>query len=116
MNEADIEYWIKPDIMWEVMLAQIRGVIIDFAKEKRKEKKDLIKQMNKLKGNTDINVEINIEQLETLNIELETITEERIKGAQIRARSLKQNEGEKPSSYFLSLEKANYINKTMLTK
>ena len=56
----------------------------------------------------------NMERIEILNIELTAIREERIKGAQIRARSLKLNEGEKPSSYFLSLEKANYINKTML--
>ena len=37
MNEVDIEYSIKPDIMWEVMLAQIRGIIIDFAKKRKKE-------------------------------------------------------------------------------
>ena len=59
-------------------------------------------------------MQINMEQLEILNLELAAIREDRLKGAQIRARSLKLNEGEKPSSYFLSLEKANYINKTML--
>ena len=57
---------------------------------------------------------IDIEHLEVLNLDLERIREDKIKGAQIRARSLKLNEGEKPSSYFLSLEKANYINKTIL--
>ena len=59
-------------------------------------------------------MQLNVEQLEVLNIELAAIREDRIKGAQIRARSLYLNEGEKPSSYFLSLEKTNYINKTML--
>ena len=39
VNEVNIEYTIKPDIMWEVMLVQIREVIIDFAKKKRKEGK-----------------------------------------------------------------------------
>ena len=62
----------------------------------------------------EVDIQINSEQLEILNIELEAIREEKIKGAQVRARSLKLNEGEKPSSYFLSLEKANCINKTML--
>ena len=47
-------------------------------------------------------------------MELEQIREERMKKAQIRARSLKMNEEEKTSSYFLSLEKANYINKNMM--
>ena len=59
-------------------------------------------------------MQLNMEQLEILSIELAAIREDRLKGAQIRARSLKLNEGEKPSSYFLSLEKANYKNKTML--
>ena len=59
-------------------------------------------------------MQLNMEQLEILSIDLAAIREDRLKGAQIRARSLKLKEGEKPSSYFLSLEKANYINKTML--
>ena len=74
-------------------------------------KKELIKKIKKLE--TQIN-EYDIEQLDILNVELAQIREDRIKGAQIRARSIKLNEGEKPSAYFLSLEKANYLNKTML--
>ena len=100
--------------MWEVMLVQIRGIIINFAKQKKKREmqreKELIKQINKLEEN----MQLNLEQLELLNIELATLREDEIKGAQVRARSLKLNEGENPSSYFLSLEKANYINKPMI--
>ena len=101
--------------MWEVMLTQIRGVIIEFAKIKKRNEnrreKDLIKQIKKIESKINEN---NMEQLDILNMELAQIREDRIKGAQIRARSIKLNEGEKPSAYFLSLEKANYINKTML--
>ena len=114
VNEQDIEYNIKADVMWEVMLVQIRGIIINFAKQKKKREmqreKELIKQINKLEEN----MQLNLEQLELLNIELAKLREDEIKGAQVRARSLKLNEGEKPTSYFLSLEKANYINKTMI--
>ena len=96
------------------MLTQIRGIIIDYAKKKKrkevKREKELIKEIDSLSED----MQQNMERIEILNIELTAIREERIKGAQIRARSLKLNEGEKPSSYFLSLEKANYINKTML--
>ena len=49
-----------------------------------------------------------------MNAEISQIREDRIRGAQVRTRSIKLNEGEKPSAYFLSLAKANYINKTML--
>ena len=80
-------------------------------KNENRREKELIKQIKKLESKINEN---NIEQLDILNIELAQIREDRIKGAQIRARSIKLNEGEKPSAYFLSLEKANYINKTML--
>ena len=100
LNEINIEYSIKPDIMWELMLVQIRGIIIDFAKKKHKREKEIIKQITKLENRIEKNTQINIEQLEILNLELERIREDKIKGAQIRARSLKLNEGEKPSSFF----------------
>ena len=49
INEMNIEYSIKPDIMWEVMLVQIRGIIIDFAKKMKRQEhireKELIKQI-----------------------------------------------------------------------
>ena len=50
--EEEIEYSINPEVMWEVMLTQRRGIIIKFAKiKKRKEnrrEKELIKQIKKL--------------------------------------------------------------------
>ena len=55
-----------------------------------------------------------VDNFELLNLELEHIREDRIIRVQIRGRSLKPNKGENPSSYFLSLEKANYINKSMM--
>ena len=98
VNEINIEYNIKADVMWEVMLVQIRGIIINFAKQKKKREmrreKELIKQIDKLEEN----MQLNLEQLEVLNIELAILREDRIKGAKVRARSLKLNEGERPSS------------------
>ena len=38
INEQIVEYPIKPQTMWEVMLAQIRRNIIEFAKVKEKGK------------------------------------------------------------------------------
>ena len=97
MNELNIEYLIKPDIMWEVMLVQIRGIILDFAKKKEKREhrreKEITKEITKIENKAEKDVTY-IEQLEILNLELERIREDKIKGAQIRARSLKSNEGE----------------------
>ena len=67
--------------MWEVMLTQLRGIIIEFAKTKRRNEnrreKELIKQVKRLESSID---QINIEHLETLNVELSQIREDRIRG------------------------------------
>ena len=81
-------------------------------KEHRREK-EIINEITKIEKKAEKDITY-IDQLDILNLELESIREDKIKGEQIRARSLKLNEGEKPSSYFLSLEKANYLNKTIL--
>ena len=54
-------------------------------------------------------------QNELLNTkqELEQLRKQYVKGIFIRARARWIEEGEKPSKYFLSLEKRNYINKTV---
>ena len=46
-NEIEIEYSIKADIMWEVMLTQIRGIIIDYAKKKKRKEKKREKELIK---------------------------------------------------------------------
>ena len=45
-NEIEIEYSIKADLLWEVMLTQIRGIIIDHAKKEKKERKKKRKGTN----------------------------------------------------------------------
>ena len=61
-------------------------------KEHRREK-EIIKEINKIEKKAEKDITY-IEQLDILNLELESIREDKIKGAQIRARSLKLNEGE----------------------
>ena len=105
-NEVNIEYNIKPDIMWEVMLVHIRGVIIDFAKTKKKRENQREKELITTITRLEENMQLNMEQLEILSIELGAIREDRLKGAQIRARSLKLNEGEKPTDTAMNFSKS----------
>ena len=67
INGMNIEYSIKPDIMWEVMLVQLRGIIINLAKKRKRQErvreKDLIKQITRIEESEDRNMLINIEQL-----------------------------------------------------
>ena len=53
------------------------------------------------------------EQLLTAKSQLEKIREKRIKGSMIRSRAQLSQDWEKPSKYFLNLEKRNYINKSI---
>ena len=67
INGMNIEYSIKPDIMWEVMLVLLRGIIINLAKKRKRQErvreKDLIKQITRIEESEDRNMLINIEQL-----------------------------------------------------
>ena len=53
----------------------------------------------------------NIEEYNLLKEELNQITQERLKGFISRSKTQPIEESEKPSSYFLNLEKSNYVNK-----
>lgn len=48
-----------------------------------------------------------------LQNELESIRKEHMKGLMVRARAKWIEEGEKPTKYFLALEKRNYIKETV---
>ena len=47
INDINVEYSINPDLLWEVMLVQIRGIIIEFAKKKKKQEYRREKELNK---------------------------------------------------------------------
>lgn len=66
--------------------------------------------MNTIRNNE---YETNNDELILLQNELELIRKEHMKGLMVRARAKWIEEGEKPTKYFLALEKRNYINKTI---
>ena len=54
-----------------------------------------------------------IDELTQAKTRLEKIREDRIKGSMIRSRAQLSQDWEKPSKYFLNLEKRNHINKSI---
>ena len=104
-------------------MGSIRGVIISFSKkvarESREEEKNLtidIDKSTKLLDNTNIWNELREEEiakLNSLNKQYQTIREHRLKGHQIRSRAELTANWEKPSRFFLNLEKKNYLNKNI---
>lgn len=72
--------------------------------------KEIEEKMNTIRNNE---YETNNDELILLQNELELIRKEHMKGLMVRARAKWIEEGEKPTKYFLALEKRNYINKTI---
>ena len=102
------------------MFCQIRGESIKKIKRESRLKKEqetsLINQITVLERKIDKNPEnkrIYLNDLEQLNNELIELRSVKLKGHQIRSRYQHYKEWEKPSKYFLNLEKKNYLNKNI---
>ena len=123
MDEQQLELIISDSLFLDTMLCQLRGSIISFSKriarETRKEEKSLEIDIN----NIILQIEScdSISDIMTLNNRLsekqelyEGLREIRMRGHQVRSRSEIMATWEKPSRYFLNLEKKHYINKTIV--
>ena len=115
MKEMDIQLMISDCLFLNVMLCQIRGVIISHAKlkakEQRKEEKLLLTKIEfidqQLNG-TELSQEdrtLLTEEFTSLQRKYETIREIKMRGYQIRSRAELTSGWEKPSKFFLNLEK-----------
>ena len=93
---------------------ELCGISISYSsykhKEQNKRKNELIERITSLENNLDEN---NLENLESLRLQLNDIRQQKLKGHVIRARAKHIDKGEKPTKYFCGLEQHNYISKTM---
>ena len=113
----DIDLMIEIDLFWEVLQAQLRGVIINYASKKKKkqqkQEKQLLKEIEE--DNKNIHLHINdtiwMDGFRKKEEDLEDIREYRLKGALVRARWQQLAEGEKPTKFFLNLENRNFVSK-----
>ena len=94
--DSELQLSINDNLFLETFLMNIRGETISYATFKKKKPKD--KETDKLE-----NMEQNItdENIEEYNLLKEEIRQERL----IRSKTQQIEESEKPSSYFLNLEK-----------
>ncbi len=72
--------------------------------------KRLLDLENKYQATKDNEI---LEEIDSIKGELHKFVKERTQGAIIRSRATWYQEGEKPSKYFLTLEKRNFANKTI---
>ena len=117
---ATLEISITSTLFLETLLCQLRGKIIKFSKNLKKKETDmeesLIKSISILQKDIDSNNKNNLLKINSLReqtLQLENLREKKIKGSMIRSRAALIDNWEKPSKYFLNLEKRNYVNKNI---
>jgi exonuclease III len=112
---AEIQFNISDDTFLDFLLVKIREKTIAYATMKKKktneEEKKLIKEIDTLESMVK-NIADSV-TFEEKKAQLQEIREKRMEGVLIRSRARYVADGEKPSKYFCSLEKRNYVSKTM---
>ena len=114
-----IDLMIEIDLFWEVLHAQLRGLIMAFASRKKREQNyqenRLIKEISVIESKLaqELNNENWITNLKDKNNELEEIRMHKLNGSLIRSRWQNVSMGEKPSKYFLNMENKNFVSKNI---
>ena len=115
-NHADpnVKFCISDQLFFETLKMEIRKSTIYYSSKKKKEKERqenyIIKKIELLENNPDIN-QNNINEISNLKGELEILRRDKIKGIILRSKIQWLEEGEKPTQFFATLEKRNYVNK-----
>ena len=116
----EIQFVLNDQQFFEQLLLEIRGMSITYAIDRKKKQKlketELLKQIKLLEtilsGDTSVHTILS-EILDEHKRQLENIRNEKMKGILLRSRANWIEHGEKPSKYFCSLEKRNFINKNV---
>ena len=113
--EADLQLTISDNLFLEMLLLRIRGETVQYSSIKKKldskRESELMSEIERLEKEEHI-TENQIRLVEKQH-QLIELREKSMKGHYIRSRAQWLQEGEKPTKYFCSLEKGNYINKTL---
>ena len=115
---SNIQLTISDCLFYETLLMMLRGESVKFskqqAKKKRIEEEELRKQITKAQKRFDESKsESDLESLELIKSQLETLRQPMIEGLIMRSRVSWYEHGEKNSKYFLSLEKRNGQSKSI---
>jgi hypothetical protein len=116
---SDLQLTINDQLFLGVLMMEIRGETIKYASEKNKRKRGrenlLQKDIQNLEeefsrsNNRDV-----LENIETKKTEVEEIRKEKMEGVMLRSKARWIEYGEKPTKYFINLEKRNRVNKTIV--
>jgi len=118
IHPMDLSFQISDQLLFEMFLLEIRGKTISYSAFKKRERcqkeQDLIHEIEILE-HQQFNVpnDNSLNLLSNKKMELENLRGHKIEGAMLRSRVKWLETGEKPSPFFLNLEKRNFVNKTI---
>ena len=113
-TSKNVVFDISDQLFWETLKMEIRKKSIWFAgikkREREREEKNIKSQIDNLTNKSNIQQE-DIDKINELTQQLQGIRSDRIKGMLLRSKVQWIEEGEKPTKFFASIEKRNYISK-----
>ena len=126
INPADLQLMIDDQLFFEMLLLEIRGQTISYASKCKRNRlnveKDLDEKIKSLERKVHVlehdhedkdKVNEIMSLLQQANRELENLRDKNLNGTLIRSKARWVEKGEKPTKYFLNLEKRNFVNKQM---
>ena len=116
----DLNPGIEPTLLWDTIKCKIRGASISYSSKINRQRCNLLRELeNKLQQLEDdyivLQDEITLIKIDKVKKHIETIIQEKTEGAMMRCKTRWFMDGEKPSKYFLNLEKRLY-NKKVISK
>lgn len=114
---------IDDQLFFEMLLLEIRGETIAYASKRRKNMENVENELNKAINDLELQlsnftndttkyIEI-ASNLKTKQLELELMRSKKLNGSFVRSKAKWIEHGEKPTKYFLNLEKQRFVNKTI---
>ena len=114
LSDEDLTLRVSHSQFLEILLLQIRGEIVKYGNRvKRNRSKKELQIMSDIENLEQVENVSNMNLLEVKQTELQELREEKMKGSLVRARVQWLAEGEKPTKYFCSLERQNYLEITI---
>ena len=127
IHASELDLIIDDQLFFEMLLLEIRGQSISYSVKCKKNRLDnervLIEKVKELEcellksqneANNANKITNILSALKECNQELENLRNQQLNGTLIRSKARWIEEGDKPTKYFLNLEKRNFVNKQML--
>ena len=111
------ELMITIELFWEVLLTKLRGTIIAYAAQTKRNRNirenKLIKELENLDHLFLLNMTDKLleQEINRKNLDLEEIRDIKLKGSFVRSRSQMLSQDEKPNKLFLNLIRMKYLKK-----